>query len=148
MVSSRCTVLILLQEAMYTRRETLGFDAVHPLESTEQLSRSGAFAEKWGFLVKMIPCLPQHVVPDLYTQAEKRVDRVDEVISRLPLVDNGAAAEDGAITLQACSWIFFRHALHRKPRRSLRGIPSGEGSAFGCLKCFQYRRNRDCYHFG
>lgn len=91
-------------------------DAVHPLAATEQhLTRSGAFAEKWGFLVKLIPCLPQHVVPDLYTQAEKRVDRVDEVISRLPLVDNGAAAEDGAITLQARSGLFFCPSLPRKP---------------------------------
>lgn len=77
---------------------------MHPLESGgKEPQRAGAWAEKWGFLVKVVPCLPRVIVPDLYTQAEKRVDRVDEVIARIPLVDNGADAErDGAITLQAC----------------------------------------------
>lgn len=55
-------------------------------------------------MVKFIPFIPQHVVPDLYTQAEKRVDKVDEVISRIPLVDNGAAADDGAITIQVAGF--------------------------------------------
>lgn len=36
----------------------------------------GAGLSKWSFLVRMLPCVPGMVVPDLYALAERRADQV------------------------------------------------------------------------
>lgn len=36
----------------------------------------GAGVSKWSFLIRMLPCVPGMVVPDLYALAERRADQV------------------------------------------------------------------------
>eukprot|EP00892_Ulva_mutabilis_P006328 jgi/Ulvmu1/4067/UM019_0045.1 len=69
----------------------------------------GAGVSKWSFLARMFPCVPSIVVPDLYTVAERQADQVDECIARIPLVDNDAEPDEGAITLQEKTWLLSRY---------------------------------------
>lgn len=80
------------------KRTTVSYIAVHPVQPTQetifratqldtaaneqhptfdsQSVKLGAGVSKWSFLIRMLPCVPSMVVPDLYALAERRADQV------------------------------------------------------------------------
>jgi hypothetical protein len=79
-------------------------------DSLNRLARPG----EWRLLGKFLPCISSsNTLPDLYGQAEGRAEKVDEVIAKIPLVDDGENIFQGAITMQERLWLLTRWLSER-----------------------------------